>query len=138
MKQYIKLFEEFITEEDPLADIGGEEKKPKEDPLDAEKKKQQAKEKEEEKKHDKMMDKKEDTIESLLDRNPEVKEKLGDKILQAIKDEDRVKIHNAVLDLIYMQQKYQDAGEESKIVDLTKMKEILDGLDRSFTSSKRI
>ena len=137
--KYVKLFEEFITEEDPLAALGGGgEEAPKEDPLDAEKKKQKEAAKKAEKKHDKMMDKKEDTIESLLDKNPEVKEKLGEKILNAVQKEDRVLIHNAVLDLIYMQQMYQEQGDQASIDDITKMKDILDKLDRSFTNSKRL
>lgn len=138
--KYIKLFEDFIKdEEDPLAALGGGgNEKPKEDPLDKEKKKKDAENAKAAKKHDELVDKKEDTIESLLDKNPEVREKLGEIILKAIDKQDRVLIHNAVNDLIYMQMDYQESGNISKVAGITKIKEVLDTLDRSFTSSKRM
>lgn len=141
--KYVKLFEEFLSEEDPLGDLlgGGEEGgdgKAKEDPLDAEKKKQKAKEEKAQKKHEKMMDKKEETIEDILNKYPEMKEKIGEKILTAIQKSDRVLIHNAVNDVIYLQQKYQENGEYESVDALTKVKDILDKLDRSFTVDKRL
>ena len=143
MKQYVKLFEDFITEEDPLADLlGGEEegkdKKKEDDPLDKEKKKQKEKEVKAEKKHQENIDNKEDHIDGILKKMPDVDEKIGDKVRDAIKSQDRVKIHNMVLDLTYMQQKYQEEGNQDMIIRLTPLKDIFDDLDRSFTSSKRI
>jgi hypothetical protein len=137
--KYVKLFEDFINEEDPLAALtGGGEEKPKEDPLEKKKKEQMAKDKAAAKKHEKMVDKKEDSAEDLLKEMPDVQEKLGDKILDAIKDQDRVKIHNAILDLTYMQQDYQSDGMEAKIAKISRLKKVLDTLDKSFTSDKRM
>jgi hypothetical protein len=139
MKRHIKLFEDFIREEDPLAGLGGGgNEKPKEDPLDAQKKKDQKAEKKADSNHNKMVDKKGDKIEDLLNAQPEVKDALGDKILKAIEKQDRVLIHNAVNDLIFMQQKYQETGNLKGVTEITKIKTLLDTLDKSFTSSKRI
>jgi len=140
MKRYIKLFEQFLNEEDPLAALtgGGEEGKAKEDPLEKKKKETIAKEKKADKKHEKMMDKKEDTAEDLLNNLPEVKDKIGEKVLKAIADKDRIKIHNATLDLIYMQQDYQQKGEDAMVSKITRLKELLDKLDKTFTDDKRM
>lgn len=138
MKRHIKLFEEFINEEDPLAGLmgGGDEEKPKEDPLEKKKKEEKAKEKKAKEKHDDYVEKKEDKIDDILNGLPEVDDKLGDKIRKAVKEQDRVKIHDAVLDVIYLQQKYQDSGNDKMIVKLTPLKKYLDDLDRSYTSDK--
>jgi hypothetical protein len=137
--RHVKLFEDFIKEEDPLAALtGGGEEKPKEDPLEKKKKEQMAKDKAAAKKHEKMVDKKEDTVDDLLKDMPDVREKLGDKIQDAIKQQDRVKIHNAILDVTYMQQDFQDQGMEDKIAKLARLKKVLDTLDKSFTSDKRM
>lgn len=137
--RHVKLFEDFIKEEDPLAALtGGGGEKPKEDPLEKKKKEQMAKDKAASKKHEKMVDNKEETAEDLLKIMPDVKEKLGDRILDAIAKQDRVKIHNAVLDLTYMQQDFQEQGMEDKIAKLGRLKKVLDTLDKSFTSDKRM
>jgi hypothetical protein len=138
MKRHIKLFEQFLNEEDPLAALSGGEGKAKEDPLEKKKKEELAKQKAAAKKHDKMMNKKEDTADDLLNALPEVKEKLGEKILDAIEKQDRVKIHNSTLDLIYMQQDYQERGEQEMVDKITRLKDLLDKLDRSFTGDKRL
>jgi len=138
MKRYIKLFEEFINEEDPLSGLLGDsdEEKPKEDPLEKKKKEDKAKEKKAKEKHEDYVEKKEDKIDDILNGLPEVDDKLGDKIRKAVKEQDRVKIHNVVLDVIYLQQKYQDSGDDKMITKLTPLKKYLDDLDRSYTSDK--
>lgn len=137
--KYVKLFEEFLNEEDPLAALtGGAEAAPKEDPLEKKKKDDMAKDKAEAKKHEKLVDTKEETAEDLLKIMPDVKEKLGDRILDAIAKQDRVKIHNVVLDLTYMQQDYQASGNEEEISKMTRLKKVLDTLDKSFTTDKRM
>jgi len=137
--RHVKLFEDFIKEEDPLAALtGGGEEKPKEDPLEKKKKEQMAKDKAASKKHEKMVDKKEDTVDDLLKDMPDVREKIGDKIQDAVEKQDRVKIHNAILDITYMEQDFQDQGREDKIAKLARLKKVLDTLDKSFTSDKRM
>lgn len=143
MKTYIKLFEDFIKEEDPLAALGlGDDKKgdekedKKKDPIkklqDAEKKKAEKKEDN----FDDFMDKKVKKLEEEFDKHPEIKEEIGKEILDAVKSKDRVKIHNAANDLIYLQVKYEKAGETDKVQQITPIKELVDDLDRSYTNSK--
>jgi|LakMenEpi03Aug12_release.lakeMendotaPanAssembly.Ray.scaffolds.fasta_scaffold315167_2 hypothetical protein len=138
MKRYIKLFEEFILEgDDPFAALGGgEEEAPKEDPLEKQKKEEKKKKEKEEEKHDKMMDKKEDTIEDILNKLPEVDAKIGDKIRDAIKAEDRVKIHNVFNDITYLQQDYQENGNDKMVAKLIPLKDYITDLDKSFTTDK--
>jgi hypothetical protein len=140
MKRYIKLFEEFISEEDPLADLMGgddkEKKEPKEDPLEKAKKEKLAKEKKAEKKHDKYVEKKGDKIDDILKKIPEIDEKIGDKIRDAVESQDRVKIHNAALDVTYLQQDYAEKGDTAMINRLSPLKDYIDDLDRSFTNDK--
>lgn len=133
--KYLKLFEEFIKEEDPLADLMGGGK-PKEDPLEKEKKEEKKKEKKAKEKHEKFVDKKEDKIDDILKDLPEIDGKLGDKIRQAVKEQDRVKIHNAALDVTYMQQDYAMRGNEDMVQRLTPLKDYIDDLDRTFTLDK--
>jgi hypothetical protein len=144
MKTYIKLFEDFIKEEDPLAALGlGDDKKDdkkedkkEEDPIkklqDAEKKKNDKKEDN----FDEFMDKKVKKLEEEFEKHPEIKEEIGKEILDAVKSKDRVKIHNAANDLIYLQVKYEKAGETDKVQQITPIKELVDDLDRSYTNSK--
>jgi len=140
MKRYVKLFEDFILEEDdPFAALsGGDEKAPKEDPLEKKKKEEAKKKKEEIEKHDKMVDKKEDKIEDILKKLPEVDDKLGDKIRDAVKQQDRVKIHNVANDITYLQQDYQENGKDDMISKLIPLKDYIDDLDKSFTTDKMI
>jgi len=139
MMRYVKMFEEFLTEEDPLAALTGDgEGKAKEDPLEKKKKETMAKEKAAAKKHEKMMDDKEETAEDILNELPEINDKYGKKILKAIQDQDRVQIHNCVNDLIYAQQDYQESGKQAMVDKITRLKEMLDKLDKSFTSDKRM
>jgi len=145
MKKYIKLFEEFINEADPLAgmgdlggDLGGEEAKPKEDPLDKAKKEAEAKEKKAEKKHDKMIAKNEKRLDDMLKDIPEIDKKLGEKLREALRKEDRVLIHNSVNDLIYLQQSLAQNKNTDAVMKITKLKELMDELDKSFTVSKRL
>jgi len=135
--RHIKLFEEFILEGDPLGDImGGGDEEAKEDPLEKKKKEDQRAENKAKEKHEKMVDKKLDTIDDLLKKLPEVEEKIGDKIRKAIETKDRVAIHNCVLDLIYIQQDYAEKGNDEIVAKITPIKTKLDGLDKSYTSSK--
>lgn len=137
MKRYVKLFEEFINEEDPLAGLGGGLEEPKkEDPLELKKKEEEKKEKKAKEKHEKFVDNKEDKIEDVLKDLPEISQDLKDRILKAIELQDRTKIHNAFLDVIYLQQSFSEKGDENKVLKLTKLKDILDDLDRSYTSDK--
>jgi hypothetical protein len=144
MKKYIKLFEEFINEEDPLAGLGdlggmgGEEAKPKEDPLEKAKKEAEAKEKKAEKKHDKMIAKNEERLNDMLKDIPDIDDKLADKLREALRKEDRVLIHNSVNDLIYLQQKLAQDKNNDAVMKITKLKEMMDELDKSFTVSKRL
>jgi hypothetical protein len=138
MKQYVKLFEDFILEEDPFAALGGdgEDEAPKEDPLEKKKKDEAKKKKEELKKHDKMVDKKEVKIEDILKDLPEVDDKIGKKIKDAVDTQDRVKIHNAINDIIYLQQHYQENGNDKMVAKLVPLKDYIDDLDKSFTTDK--
>jgi len=137
--KHVKMFEEFLNEEDPLAALsGGGNEKPKEDPLDKEKAKQKKAEEKADKKHEKMIDDRLDTIKGLLHKHVDMPEGLEDRVIKAIKSQDRVEIHNTVNDLIYQQQKYQENGDMDGVEDITKVKEILDDLDKSFTSDKRM
>jgi hypothetical protein len=139
MKRYVKLFEDFILEEDPFAALGGgDEEAPKEDPLEKKKKEEEKAKKKEEEKHDKMVDKKEDKIEDILAKLPEVDSKLGDKIRDAINQQDRVKIHNVANDITYMQQDYQENGNDKMVTKLIPLKDYIDDLDKSFTTDKMI
>lgn len=137
--KYVKLFEEFLNEEDPLADLMGgsdDEKKPKEDPLEKEKEKQRAKDKKAKEKHEKYVDKKEDRIGDILKDLPEVDEKIGKKIRDAVKDQDRVKIHNAALEVTYLQQDYAIRGNDEMVSRMSPLKDYIDDLDRSYTGDK--
>lgn len=139
MKRHIKLFEEFILEggiDDLLGGGDGEDKKPKEDPL--EKKKKEAKEAEEKAKdkHEEFVDKKENKIDDILNKIPEVDKKIGDKIRDAIKSQDRVKIHNAALDVTYLQQDYAEQGDSDMVERMSPLKDYINDLDRSFTNDK--
>ena len=161
MKSYVKLFEEYLLEKDPLADLDldlGDEKKKEKDPLadldlDAEKDKEKEKEKKEdpfkkekdaakkkeeriEKKHDEYVDKKKDKIEDLLQDYPEVDKELGDKIIDAVNSQDRVKIHNTFNDLMALQIRYQKDGDEAAVNHIAKLKDQIDDLDKSYTDDK--
>jgi len=141
MKKHIKLFEEFISEEDPLASLGIEDdkekdKKKKEDPI---KKLQDEEKKKSEKKEDKFDDFMAEKVKKLKDefeKRPEIKEEIGKEIIDAVESKDRVKIHNATNDLIYLQVKYEKAGETDKVEQITAIKELVDDLDRSYTNNK--
>jgi len=135
--KYLKLFEEYIKESDPLADLmGGAEAKAKEDPLEKKKKEERKREKRAKEKHEKFVDKKEDKIDGILNELPEVDSKLGDKIRLAVKQQDRVKIHNAALDITYLQQDYAMKGNDKMVAKLTPLKDYIDDLDRSYTGDK--
>lgn len=137
MKRYIKLFEEFINEEDPLAALGGGVEEPKkEDPLEVKKKEEEKKKKKEKEKHEDFVDKKQDSIEDILNDSPDVPEDLKKKILAAVEDQDRVKIHNAFLDVTYLQQSFSQNGDENKVLKLSKLKDYIEDLDKSYTTDK--
>jgi hypothetical protein len=136
----VKLFEEFLTEEDPLAALGGlggdEEKKPKEDPIAKIKKDIVAKEKRKEKKHveyvDNVIQRCEEDMANAKSLDAEDKE----YIVKTLQSQDRTRIHNLVNDIIEMQIKYQDRGNQQEVDALTKVKEEVEKLDKSFTEDK--
>jgi hypothetical protein len=111
-------------------------KKKEEDPIkklqDEEKKKAEKKEDN----FDEFMDKKVKKLEDEFEKRPEIKEEIGKEILDAVKSKDRVRIHNATNDLIYLQVKYEKAGETDKVQQITAIKDLVDDLDRSYTNSK--
>jgi hypothetical protein len=145
MKKHAKLFEEFIKEEglDDLlgggagAGAGGDaEKKP--DPI----KKMQDEEKKKKEKAEEIVDdhvdKNLEKIKKLLDDHPEINDEIGKKVIDAVESKDRIKIHNVFNDLVYMQVKYQKAGDLDKVSQITGIKNIVDSLDKSFGSTKMI
>jgi hypothetical protein len=138
MKRHVKLFEEYIHEEgiDDLLGGGDGEEKPKEDPLEKKKKEAKKAEQKAQDKHEKFVDKKEDKIDTILNKLPEVDEKIGGKIRDAIKSQDRVKIHNAALDVTYLQQDYAEQGDSDMVERMSPLKDYIDDLDRSFTNDK--
>lgn len=141
MKRHVKLFEDFLLEEDdPLAglDLGGKKEKEKkeEDPFKKEKEAAKKKQKEIEKKHEEFVDKKKTKIEDLLKDYPEVDKALGDKIIDAVNSQDRVKIHNIFNDLMALQIKFQKDGDESTVNHIAKLKDQIDDLDKSYTDDK--
>lgn len=150
MKQYVKLFEDFLNE-DELDDIlgdtgdGGGEKegadKKKEEKPDPIKKLQDEEKKKEEKSEenfDQYMDKKEKELSKMFDEYPKIKDEIGDEIMKLVQSRDRVKIHNAALELTYLQVKYEKAGQTDVITNISKIKEIVDDLDRSYTNNKHM
>ena len=151
MKQYAKLFEDFLNEDeldDILGDTGetgkdkenkdGEGGDKKEDPIkklqDEEKKKAAAREDN----FDEAMDKKEKALQSAFDEQPKIKDEVGEDIMKKIKSRDRVEIHNAALDLTYLQVKYEKAGDSDTVDKISAIKTIVDDLDRSFTNNKNM
>lgn len=139
---HAKLFEDFLSEEDPLAGLLGDEDKGEEkaeekpDPI----KKMQDEEKKKadnaEDNFDEFINKKIETLKKKFDEYPDIKAEIGDSIIKDIESKDRVRIHNATNDLIYLQVKYEKAGEPDKVEQISGIKTIVDDLDRSFTNSK--
>ena len=168
MKRHVKLFEEFLLEEDPLAGLGLEDdaedkkKKKKEDPLaglgleDEKEEKEDEKEKKEddffkkekeaarkqkereEKKHQEFVEKKKTKIEDLLQDYPEVDQELGDKIIAAVNSQDRVKIRGAFLALMALQIKHQQDGDTATVNHIAQLKDQIEDLDKSYTQDKMI
>ena len=145
MKTYIKLFEEFIKEEDPMASLGlgdednGNEDKKKKEEKDPIKKLQDEEAKKKDKKEDKFddfMTKKVKELEKIFNEHPDIKKEIGDSVIGDVKSKDRVRIHNATNDLIYLQVKYEKAGETDKVSQISGIKDIVDDLDRSYTNNK--
>jgi hypothetical protein len=136
----VKLFEEFLTEEDPLAALGGlggdDKKEPKEDPIAKIKKEIKAKDKDEVEKHEEYVDsvilKCEDDMKDAKSLDAEDRE----HIISTLKSQDRTRIHNLVNDIIEMQIKYQDRGNQPEVEALSKVKEEVEKLDKSFTEDK--
>lgn len=143
MKRYIKLFEEFLNEEDPLAALmgGGEEGKDgkaKEDPVDAEKKKISREKKRAKEQAEKVVDKGIDRVKALLKKHEDLPQSLVDEIISALNSKDRVEIHNAMNHIIYQQQNYAKSGNDNGVSDLTGVKVELEKLDKSYTNNKII
>ena len=140
--RYIKLFEEWLNEEDPLADLmgGGDEepKKPKEDPLEKQKKETEKKEKAAKEKEEKKMDNSLEEIDDLLKDKPDIKEKIYDKVKDALEKADRALIRNAINDVTFLQQDLQMAGDDASVAMLSKVKDILDARDKTYTTNKYV
>ena len=142
--KYIKLFEDFLLEEDdPLAALGGlggdDEKdgKKKEDPIEKIKKEKEKEEEEKEEKHDDRVEKKIREIKDALKDSP-LSDEEKEKIIEVVRSQDRVRIHNLFNDLIYKQQGYAESGDNKDVYQLTKVKELVDDLDKSYTQNKMI
>ena len=142
MKQHVKLFEEFLLEEDPLADLdlGGKKEKEKkqEDPFKKDKEAAKKKQEKEEKKHQEFVERKKDNIEELLKDYPEVDQELGAKIIAAVKSQDRVKIRGAFLALMALQIKHQQDGDSATVNHIAQLKDQIEDLDKSYTQDKMI
>ena len=141
MKQHIKLFEEFLLEEDPLAGLGLEaarKQKEKEDPFKKEKEAARKQKEKEEKKHQEFVEKKKTRIEDLLQDYPEVDQELGDKIIAAVNSQDRVKIRGAFLALMALQIKHQQDGDIATVDHIAQLKNQIEDLDKSYTQDKMI
>ena len=140
--KYIKLFEEWLNEADPLADLmGGDEeepKKPKEDPLEKQKKETEKKEKEAKEKEEKKMDNSLEKIDELLKDKPDIKEKIYDRVKEALDKADRALIRNAINDITFLQQELQTAGDDASVAMLSKVKDILDARDKTYTTNKYV
>jgi hypothetical protein len=141
----IKLYWEFLREkeEDPLASLGlgddkekEKEKEKKEDPF---KKEEEAKKKEKErieKKHQEFVEDKLDDLESILQRYPELDREVGEMVVDAVKSQDRVKIHNVFNRLMKLQVKFQEQGKEDSVERLAKLKDVIEELDKSYTEDR--
>ena len=151
MKQHAKLFEDFLNE-DALDDIlgdtgdgggekagGGEEKKEeKPDPIKKLQDEEKKKEEKSEENFDQYMDKKEKELSQKFDEYPKIKDEIGEDVMKKVQSRDRVHIHNAALDLTYLQVKYEKAGDTDTVEKIGKIKEIVDDLDRSYTNNKHM
>lgn len=151
MIQHAKLFEEFLLGEDELDDLlgdtgksgddkkeGGEDKKKekKPDPIKKLQDEEKAKEKKAEEDHAEYMKKKIAEIEKVFDEYPDIKEEIGKETIDAVKTSDRNKIHVAFNNLMYLQVKYEKAGSTDKVQQISKVKDVVDDLDRSFSTKK--
>jgi hypothetical protein len=159
IKNHVKLFEEFLLGEDELEDIlngpgddkkdgdGGGDTDPgkkddkKEEKPDPIKKLQDDEKKKEKASDDKFQDymkKQEETVQKAFDSVPSIKDEIGDATISAIRSQDRTKIHVAYNNLIYLQSKYEKAGSTDKVQQISKIKDLMDELDRSFSSAKHM
>lgn len=137
--KHVKFFEEYIHEESLDDLLGGgddKKKKPKEDPLEMKKKETEKEKQKARDEHEKFVDKKEDKINAILNSLPDVDEKLGKKIRDAVKTQDRVKIRDAALDVTYLQQDYAEQGDTEMVSKLSPLKDYISDLDRTFTNDK--
>lgn len=141
--KYIKLFEDFLLEEDdPLAALGGlggddEKDGKKEDPIEKIKKEKEDEEKEKEEKHEDRVEKKIREIKDALKDSP-LSDEEKEKIIEVVRSQDRVRIHNLFNDLIYKQQDYAESGDNKDAYQLTKVKGLVGDLDKSYTQNKMI
>jgi len=152
MKQYAKLFEDFLNEDeldDILGDTGdgggeksGADKEPKKekkpDPIKKLQDEEKKKEEKSEENFDQYMDKKEKELSAMFDQYPKIKDEVGEEVMKLVQSRDRVKIHNAANELTYLQVKYEKGGETDVVTNISKIKEIVDDLDRSYTNNKHM
>jgi hypothetical protein len=149
----LKTFSEFLKESDVLADLGlddagkddktadkKEDKKEvkKEDPIAKLQKDAKKKEDRKEEKFDEYMDKRMQKLKDIFDKYPELEKEIGKKVMDAVKSEDRVALHNATNELIYLQVNYEKAGDIDAVHQITAIKTIVDDLDHSYTNNKQI
>jgi hypothetical protein len=149
MKSHIKSFTEFIKESDILSSLGlGDDSKDKEGSKDKEEKKEdpilklqkieKKKEEKKDEKFDEFMEKRLEKIKSILDKYKEINDEVGKKVIDAVKSRDRIALHNVTNELIYLQVKYEKAGDIDAVHQITAIKTIVDDLDHSYTNNTRI
>lgn len=142
--RYVKLFEDFLREEDPLGgglDLGlggGEEKEgeKKEDPIKKIQDEEKEKKKKELEKFKKGIEDKIQEVKDILDKYPDINDSVGEKVIKAIQSKDRTLIHTTKNDLIYLQVDYNKSGQKEKVDQLSRLKNVLDDLDRAFSVDK--
>jgi hypothetical protein len=145
----LKTFSEFLKESDVLADLGlddagkdgnkdDKKKDKKEDPIAKLQNDAKKKEDKKEEKFEDYMDKKLQKIKHIFDKYPEIEKEIGEKVIHAVETQDRVKLHNATNELIYLQVKYEKAGDIDAVHQITAIKTIVDDLDHSYTNNKQI
>jgi hypothetical protein len=146
----LKTFSEFLKESDVLADLGldsgdgggdktaDKKEDKKEDPIAKLQNDAKKKEDKKEEQFDEYMDKRLQKLKDIFDKYPELEKEIGKTVIDAVKSEDRVKLHNATNDLIYLQVNYEKAGDIDAVHQITAIKTIVDDLDHSYTNNTQI
>ena len=116
----------------------GDKKEEKPDPIKKLQDEEKKKEKKSDEKFEEYMKKKEAELEKSFDEVPDIKDEIGEETITAVKSHDRTKIHVAYNNLIYLQSKYEKAGSTDKVQQISRIKDVMDELDRTFTSGKHM